>query len=595
MAEGEEALLLNKLLASWAPAPLPARTPDPLDTIRGHEHWATPKTSPTHPSAPAAATAGNDAEAQLNMLLAATNDGVVDWNMVTGKTDYSERWKTLLGYENQELVSSPSLWRELSHPDDLPEVDALMRDHTENLWPLSHTWRLRHKSGEWRWSLCRAITTQDEQGVPLRCLLVFTDVTEQVESERRLSELKRRNELLLTSAGEGFVGIDAGGLITFANPAATLLFGHSKVDLTGRSFSEVVAHGCPAGRSCDATTCPILRPISTGEPQKGTNVAFDRPDGTSVRVDYLSTPAFEQERVAGVVLTFRDVTEQRHMEALHMQGQKLEALGQLAAGIAHEINTPMQYVGDNVFFLETAVADMMTLLGKYRQVMELLKQGSHEVAEAELFESLAQAENIADISYLEESVPKAIASTHDGIGRVRKIVYAMKEFSHPGRVEKSLEDLNHAIDCTTTISAATWKHVATLETVFDPELPKVNCHLGEINQVVLNLIVNAAHAIEDKRRKEPDGPLGSIKIETGVKGEFAEIRISDTGAGIPLEVQHRLFEPFFTTKEVGRGTGQGLTLARTMIVDGHSGYVTFTSEVGVGTTFTVGIPLQPGL
>ena len=583
---------MNKPLASWGPVPLPARPTDLLETTRVREDWSPPQPSPAPPFASTPATPGNDAETLLNLLLAATNDGVMDWNLVTGKIDYSERWKALLGYENHELVSSPSLWRELSHPDDLPEVDALLRDHTENLWPFSHTWRMRHKSGEWRWSLCRALTVQDDHGVPQRCLCVFTDVTEQVLSAQRLSELKRRNELLLTSAGEGFVGIDAGGLITFANPAATLLFGHANLDLTGRRFSEVVAHGCPTDRPCDTTTCPVLRPISTGQPQRVTNVAFDRPDGTSVRVDYLSTPAREQEQVVGAVLTFRDVTEQRRLEALHMQGQKLEALGQLAAGIAHEINTPMQYVGDNVFFLDTAFADLMTLIGEYRRVVELLKQS---FPEAELFESLDQAESTADISYLAESVPKAIASTQDGIGRVRKIVYAMKEFSHPGRAEKSLEDLNHAIECTTTISAATWKHVATLETVFDPELPKVNCHLGEINQVILNLIVNAAHAIEDKRRRDPEGPLGRIKIETAVKGEFAEIRISDTGGGIPLEVQHRLFEPFFTTKEVGRGTGQGLTLARTMIVDRHGGYVTFTSEVGKGTTFTVGLPLQPRL
>ena len=555
---------------------------DSSETTRGER----PETDPPGSTA----TDQNEAATLLHLLLAATNDGFMDWNLVTGSIHYSERWKALLGYEDHELVSTPSLWREMSHPEDLSEANALLIDHTGSLWPFAHTWRMRHKSGEWRWCLCRALTLHDNNSVPLRCLCVFTDVTEQVQAERRMAELKRRNDLLLTSAGEGFVGLGPDGIVTFANPAAAQLFGWSGVDLAGRHFAQVVFHGCPPERPCSATTCPILRPIADGEPQKVTDAAFQRQDRTVIRVDYLSTPAREQDRVVGVVLTFRDVSEQRRLEALHMQGQKLEALGQLAAGIAHEINTPMQYVGDNVFFMDTAFADFMKLLDEYRRVVALLQP---ESSQPDLFVSLADAENVADMAYLSESIPKAIASTQEGIARVRKIVYAMKEFSHPGRAEKAFEDLNHAIECTTTISANTWKHVARLDMILDRALPKVNCHLGEINQVILNLIVNAAHAIEDKQRQDPQGSLGCITIETRVKGEMVEIRISDTGGGIPLEVQHRLFEPFFTTKEVGRGTGQGLTLARTMIVDRHGGRVSFTTEVGRGTTFTVGLPLNP--
>jgi signal transduction histidine kinase len=167
----------------------------------------------------------------------------------------------------------------------------------------------------------------------------------------------------------------------------------------------------------------------------------------------------------------------------------------------------------------------------------------------------------------------------------------MKEFSHPGSAEKAAADLNRAIEGTVTISANTWKHVAHMEMNFDPSLPKVNCHLGEINQVVLNLIVNAAHAISDVRTKSATDAMGTIRIETSVKDGFAEIRISDTGGGIPEHVRHRLFEPFFTTKEVGRGTGQGLTLARSIAVDRHGGFINFNTEIGKGTTFVVGLPI----
>jgi signal transduction histidine kinase len=289
-------------------------------------------------------------------------------------------------------------------------------------------------------------------------------------------------------------------------------------------------------------------------------------------------------------VTFRDVTEQRRLEAQRMQGQKLEGLGQLAAGVAHEINTPMQYVGDNVFFLHDAFADLLRLVEAYRSVAGELKTDD---AHADLVGRMEEAEAAADLSYLAEMVPKAIDSAQEGIGRVRKIVAAMKAFSHPGRAEKSPEDLNDAIECTATISANVWKHVAVMEKALDPQLPKVNCLMGEVNQVILNLIVNAAHAIADAQAKNGTGDqLGVIRIETGVKDGFAEIRVSDTGCGIPEAVRHRLFEPFFTTKEVGRGTGQGLTLSRSIIVDRHGGYINFTTETGKGSTFVVGIPLS---
>ncbi len=527
----------------------------------------------------------------LTLILAATNDGVMDWNLVTGAIHYSERWKALLGYEDRDLPSSESLWRDLSHPDDLPEVEALLRDHTESLWPFEHTWRMRHKNGEWRWLLGRAGTLHDRQGTPQRCVCVFTDVTNQVSAQRRLAELKRRNDLLLSSTGEGFLGIDAAARVTFANPAALQLIGLSGLDVTGWLLGEAIPHGCPNDRPCLPTTCPILKPFLGGAANKVTNATFGRKDGSSFAVDYLSTPAHEGDSVVKVVMTFRDVTEQRRLEAQNLQGQKLEALGQLAAGIAHEINTPLQYVGDNVFFLDTAFSDLLTLVAEYRQVVTALKQGGEA---GDLLARLEAVEIATDVEYLKECIPKAIVTTQDGIGRVRTIVSAMKAFSHPGGAEKSAEDLNHAIECTTTIAASTWRHTATLEMRLDPALPKVSCYLGDINQVVLNLLVNASHAIEDAQAGHPAATLGVITVETGVKDGFVEVRISDTGCGIPETIQHRLFEPFFTTKEVGRGTGQGLTLARSMIVDRHGGYLKFTTEVGKGTTFIIGLPLPTG-
>jgi PAS domain S-box-containing protein len=547
------------------------------------------QTAPTEPPAAPSSSDKLAFDAAHNPVLAATNDGVMDWDLTTGAIRYSERWKSLLGYEDHELADAPELWKELSHPDDVVETEMLLRDHVQSLWPFAHTWRMRHKNGDWRWSLCRTVTTQDDAGVPLRCIGVFTDVTDQVLAEKRLAELGRRIELLLVSAGEGFLGVDERALVTFANPAALQLLGRGQTNVVGMTLAQVVDHGCPPDRPCRPDHCPILAPLSSGLPNRVSNATFGRVGSPAFSADYVSTPARDDERIVGVVLTFRDVTEQRRMEAQRMQGQKLEALGQLAAGVAHEINTPMQYVGDNVFFLHDAFADLLRLIETYRGVLGELKA---EAAHTDLVERAEEGESTADLSYLAEMVPKAIDSAQEGIGRVRKIVAAMKAFSHPGRTEKSPENLNEAIECTATISANVWKHVATMEMALDPDLPRVSCLLGEVNQVVLNLIVNAAHAIADARAKDGDSDkLGLIRIATGVKDGFAEIHISDSGGGIPEAVRHRLFEPFFTTKEVGRGTGQGLTLARSIIVDRHGGFINFTTELGKGTTFVVGLPL----
>jgi two-component system NtrC family sensor kinase len=534
-------------------------------------------------------TATNTPAGMLELILAATNDGIMDWDLVSDTAYYSERWKALLGFEDHELVNTPALWRDLSHPDDLRDTEALLRDHIENLWPFGHRWRMQHKNGGWRWSLCRAITITDERGVPLRCVAIFTDVTDQVLKEERLSELTRRNELLLASAGEGFLGIDEGATITFANPAAAQLLGQSIVNLVGKKLAGVFAHGCPREQPCRPATCPILKPFTDGGIHRVANGTCGRADGSSFAVDYVSTPACENSKVVGAVLTFRDVTEQRRMEVQLNQGQKLEAIGQLAAGIAHEINTPMQYIGDNVSFLENSFTDLMKLVGEYKGIFAALNEDPQS---AELIERASAAESVADLSFLVESIPTAISATTEGIGRVRKIVYAMKEFSHPGTVEKSLADLNHAIESTLTISAHIWKLTATIDLALDPRLPLVNCHLGEINQVILNLIVNAAHAIADIRSDAGGDPLGVIRIETCVNDGFVEIRITDTGGGIPEHVRHRIFEPFFTTKEVGRGTGQGLTLAHAIVVDKHAGTIRFTTALGKGTTFFIALPLN---
>jgi PAS domain S-box-containing protein len=281
-----------------------------------------------------------------------------------------------------------------------------------------------------------------------------------------------------------------------------------------------------------------------------------------------------------------DITERNLLREQLLQAQKLESVGQLAAGIAHEINTPTQYIGDNVRFLKDAFGDLKGLLTLYEQLLSAARSGN---LSGETIQEMGEAIDRGDAGYLLEEIPKAIDQTLEGVTRVSTLVSAMKEFSHPGTKEKVPLDLNHAIESTIIVARSEWKYVADLETDFDPSLPMIPCLPGEFNQVILNLIVNAAHAVADVAQRG-GREKGLITVQTRDTADSVEVRIRDTGTGIPEHVRSRIFDPFFTTKEIGKGTGQGLAIARSVVVDKHSGSIQFETEHGKGTTFIVRLP-----
>jgi signal transduction histidine kinase len=276
----------------------------------------------------------------------------------------------------------------------------------------------------------------------------------------------------------------------------------------------------------------------------------------------------------------------KEQEDMARQAAKMESVGRLAAGIAHEINTPIQYVGDNIRFLEDAFGSFGKVIGGYAS----FRKGLNGSVNPELERRIDEVLRDSDADYLEKEVPKAITQSLEGVNRVAKIVQAMKEFSHPGAQEMTPTDLNKAIETTATVARSEWKYVADLQTELDPDLPLIPCLPGDLNQVILNLIVNAAHAIGDVVSGQ-EGAKGKITIRTRQDGDWAEIRIGDTGTGIPEHVRPKLFEPFFTTKGVGKGTGQGLALSRAIIVGKHQGSISYQTEIGKGTTFIVRLPL----
>jgi PAS domain S-box-containing protein len=333
-----------------------------------------------------------------------------------------------------------------------------------------------------------------------------------------------------------------------------------------------------------------------------------RNDGSTFWVGFSSTPLLNERGEAthfvslGADITARreaarkqqelndrllmEMKERERMSIELRVAQKLESVGRLAAGLAHEINTPIQYVGDSVHFLRSAFDDLATLFNGYRDALISLSH-TRSCAAAQLAD-LRDLEVTCDFEFLSREVPKAFERTLEGTERVAGIVRAMKEFAHPDTGEHISADLNRALATTITVACNEYKYAATVSTDF-AELPFVTCNIGELNQVFLNLIVNAAHAIQDAGR---DVATGRIGVSTSVRGEFVDVTVSDNGCGIPKENLDKLFDPFFTTKEVGRGTGQGLAIARSIVVDKHGGSMNVYTEADIGTRFVVTLPLN---
>jgi signal transduction histidine kinase len=283
----------------------------------------------------------------------------------------------------------------------------------------------------------------------------------------------------------------------------------------------------------------------------------------------------------------RALHELQQTQARLLQAQKLEAIGQLAAGIAHEINTPIQFVSDNLAFIENAVDRLFAVVLSCQAAVDPEHPDAADAADAAA--RARDAMKKAKLDYLAKQLPRAVGQSVEGVRRVGHLVAALKEFSHPSAGNKVEADVNALLETVLTISHNEYKYVATLTRDLAPNLPPLPCLRDELSQVILNLIVNAAHAVAARPRDPP--ALGHITVRTRAVGDDVEIEVEDDGCGIPLEIRHRIFEPFFTTKPVGKGTGQGLAIAYDAVVDKHGGRLEVESEVGVGSTFTISLPV----
>jgi PAS domain S-box-containing protein len=387
--------------------------------------------------------------------------------------------------------------------------------------------------------------------------------------------------------------VDARGVIVDVNDFWLKRLGFRREQVVGRSSAEFM----PAGDSQERRS--VWERLMRGEDVASWAVQYVSAAGEVVDGLLYGAPVLDAKRaLQGAIASVFDVTELRAAERERDQletelrlSQKLESIGQLAAGIAHEINTPSQYVSDNLSFLQEAVTDLMPLLSSFEPLLEIAaKAVEQQAATRTAVDDYRTLMVDADLEYVRREIPLAIQQSREGVGQIKKIVLAMKEFSHPGADEKEAVDLNRSIEATVMVARNEWKYVAEVELKLDRELPAIEAIPSSINQTILNLVVNAAHAIEDVVKD--DGSKGRITITSRWDGEYAEVAVEDTGCGIAPQNLERIFDPFFTTKKVGKGTGQGLAIVRRVVVDRHGGAIDVQSEVGKGTRFIVRLPVK---
>ena len=428
--------------------------------------------------------------------------------------------------------------------------------------------------------------TREDGNAPLM-EVYLTDVTEQEMQTRRVVAAESRLRQLTDNVPVMMFLLDRDRRVFDANRRLVDALGLDRQALEGMPFTSLLHPDTDIA----AMRASIDRVFGGGAEYEHP-VSMLRPDGGEMECLFSAQPGIDGSGLVSVAHAMLvDVTDrnraQRERDRLQEQLQltrKLESIGELAAGIAHEINTPAQYVSDNLSFVRESFGDLGPLLALLPEVLEGL-------GDAPARDALRAAIDAADLDYLVAEIPAALAQGQDGIGKIREIVLALKEFSHPGGGEMESADINRVIESTVTVARNEWKYIAEIELELAADLPQIACFPSAIAQVVLNLLVNAAHAIADTRN---DGdPLGRIRIATAARGDDAvSFSIADSGPGIPEEIRHKIFDPFFTTKEVGRGTGQGLAISRSVVTEQHRGEILLETAPGRGTTFTVVLPLR---
>ena len=530
-----------------------------------------------------------EAESRWNFALKGTGQGVWDSDIKAKKKYYSPTWRQMRGIEPEEEINGDrEAWLERIHPEDRARLRDIVEKQDRGIVPVNQLeYRERHRDGHYIWIQSRGKTIAwDDDGKPIRTIGIDTDITTRKELELRAAESLRQLNTTLDNFPGGICLYDKDLVLTVAN-ARYYRINHidaeqfpvgSKLEDILRFHAEQGHYGPVDIDSFIAERLAIVRANEWSE--------FEITSDDGITIKYRTVPLED----GGFIMTFEDVTQsvkeaqdRERLEKELVQAQRLESLGTLASGIAHEINTPIQYVGDNLRFIARCLRDLL-------QILQFCRRAMHGPVDpgliAERAEELENMERLLDLGFLLEELPLAIDQSAQGIQQITRIVKAVREFSHPGHEDKTEFDINAIIETTLIVSKNQWKYFAEVETDLDRSLPQIKCLPGEIGQVVLNLVVNAAHAIEAAEREN-----GLIRITTRRKEDFVLIDVTDNGCGVPDEIKNRIYDPFFTTKDIGHGTGQGLSIAFNAVVNKHKGTIDCDSREGEGTTFTVALPI----
>ncbi|WP_419783809.1 PAS domain S-box protein [Maridesulfovibrio sp.] len=487
-----------------------------------------------------------------------------------GEIQYVNKRMVKICESTREELMSES-WTKKIHPEDQTEL--------ENNWyktvpALSNKaeFRIIRKNGQPRWVLGQLVELEDNHTMT-GYVITITDITNVKEAQQE----HRRLSTAIHQAAEAIIITDTSGIIEYVNPAFERITGYSAAEAIGMNPSIL-----KSGEHDDYFYTEMWVKITQGKTWTGRFINHTKSGKRYTQEATITPVKNENGQIVSFVGVAKDISQQLMVEAQLRQAQKLESIGELAAGIAHEINTPTQYVTTNIKFLDESFGELIENLNKIKNIRSNLNNSSIE----ELAADLNQMIDDDNISYLAEDIPNAINESEEGLRRISEIVKSVRQLAHPGETRKGYYSLNEIINDAVTVSANEWKYIADIELDLEPDLPEIPCLKGEMGQVVLNLIVNSAHAIEEKKQQDK----GTIAISTFLEEDSVVLKIKDNGCGMSQSVIERAFDPFFTTKQVGKGTGQGLAITHNVIVTAHSGSIQIDSKEGEGTTLTIKLP-----
>ena len=464
-------------------------------------------------------------------------------------------------------------------------VDAAYRGHTEvdvseqgHREPTGELVRVEGDEGEDERTYELRRRHLDDQG---REVFLISDVTESEWQSKSLDALRRDTRGIIENINSALLVVNPSGRISFANSAAESILGGASERLVGREIADWFGHG-------DETGSPIEECLERGIRSRGAETLLRRPDGQWIPVGVSCSPRLDAEgRMNGVVAVFQDLSEIKELELHVRQTEKMASIGQLAAGVAHEVNNPMGFIHANLHQMTEYLSDLNKVFVATGHLQRAAAEGDLEAIRAASEDVTAVAREI-DLDYVRTDFEKALHESVEGAERIRHIVRDLRDFSRPDLPARTPSDVNQAVDSTANIVWAMMKHDVHLEKAYG-DLPKIDAYPMQLKQVFMNLLVNAYQAIEARRDVEP----GIIRIETEHAADEIVIRVIDSGIGIEPDVQSRIFEPFYTTKPVGAGTGLGLSTSYG-IIERHGGRMSVASDVGRGTTFEVRLPLGSG-